>query len=110
MSAAFSLGSECLLAVRADAEKFEFVRHGLEAVCRRDAFLDFAGETFLNFNDLRAFGADQMMMMAVVAGANQFKPGGTVAEIKPLHHPHFFEQMHGPVNGRQIAPTFGQGG
>src|SRR5271155_23631 len=97
VSAAFSLATECLLAIRADAEKFKLVRHGLKTVCRGDAFLDFGGKTFLDLHNLRAARADQMMVMAVVALADEFKPRRAVAEIKPLHHPHFFKQMHGAV-------------
>ena len=51
-----------------------------------------------------------MMMMAVIAFANQFKPRRPVAEIKSLHHPHRFQQVHGAVNRRQIALAGGQGG
>ena len=108
MSAALSLWAERLLALRADAEKFELVRHGLESVCRRDALLDFTGKTFADLNDLRTTRAHQMMVVAVVTFADEFKPRHAVAEIKPLHDPHFFEQVHGTVNCRQVALAFGQ--
>ena len=96
------------MAVRADAEKFKLVRHGLEAVCRGDAFLDFGGKTFHDLHDFRAARADQMMVVAVVAFADEFKPRRAVAKIKPLHHPHFFEQVHGTINRRQVTFALGQ--
>ena len=66
---------------------------------------DFFGETIINLDDLRTFCANQMMVMAIVALANQFKPRRAVAEIKPLHHVHFLEKVHRTINRRQIAPA-----
>ena len=109
-SAAFSFNTACPLALRADAEKFKFVGHVLKAVRGGNARFNLAWETFCNFDHFRAARANQMMVMAVVALADQFKPRRAVAEIKPLHHPHFFEQMHGTVDSRQVAVAFGQGG
>jgi len=94
VSAAFSLGPERLLAVRAEAEKFELVRHGFETVGRRDAPLNVAGETFRDLDNLRAFDAHQMMVVAVVAFADEFKPRRAVTKIKALDHAHGFEQVH----------------
>jgi hypothetical protein len=51
-----------------------------------------------------------MMVMAVIAFADQFKPRCSVAEVKPLHHFHLFQQVHGTVNRRQIALAPGHGG
>jgi hypothetical protein len=39
--------------------------------------------------------------------ADQFKPRRPVAKIKPLHHAHFLQQMHGAVNRGQVAPAPG---
>lgn len=103
VSAAFSFHAEHLLALRADAQKFQLVRHGLEAVCRRDALLDLAGKTFGDFHDFRAARADEMMMVAVVALADEFKPRRAIPKIKTLHHPHLFEQVHGTINRRKVA-------
>ena len=41
--------------------------------------------------------------MAVVVFANEFESRGAVAEIKSLHHAHFFQQVHGTIDGRQVA-------
>jgi hypothetical protein len=86
------------------------VGHAFEAVRSGNARLNLAREAFLDFDHFRAAQANQMMVMAVIAFADQFKPRRAVAEIKPLHHPHLFEQMHGAVNRRQIALAPGQGG
>ena len=51
-----------------------------------------------------------MMVMAVIAFADEFEPRRAVAKIKPLHHAHFFKQVHRAVNRRQIAPAFGHRG
>jgi hypothetical protein len=51
-----------------------------------------------------------MMMVAVVPLTHQFKSRRPVAEIKSLHHPHLLQQMHRPVNRRQITLAGGQGG
>jgi site-specific recombinase len=100
----------CRLALRAETEKFEFVSHAGEAVRGGNARLNLAGETFPDFNHFRAAGANQVMVMTVVAFADQFKSRRAVAEVKSLHHSQIFEQMHGAVNRRQIALAFGQGG
>jgi predicted small integral membrane protein len=42
------------------------VRNGLEMVFGGDLFLDLLGKTFINLDHLGTFGADEMMMMAVV--------------------------------------------
>lgn len=44
-----------------------------------------------------------MMMVAVVIFAHEFKPPRAVAEVEPFDDPHFFQQMHGAIDGRQIA-------
>ena len=51
-----------------------------------------------------------MMVMAVVALPDEFKPRSTVAKIKPFHHAHLFQQMHGAINRRQVATAPGHGG
>ena len=109
-SAAFCFRTANSLALRADAEKFQFMTDGLEFVLDGNALLNFRRKAFVNLNDPRAFRANQMMVMAVVALAHQFKPRCAVAEIKPPDHIHFFEQVHGPVNGRQITKAPGQCG
>ncbi len=109
-SAAFSFMTANLLAFRADAEKFQFVTDGLEFVPGGNALLNFRRKSFVNLDNSRTFRANQMVVMAVVALANEFKPRRAIAEIKPPDHVHFFEQVHGPINRRQITKTFGQRG
>jgi hypothetical protein len=98
------------LAIRADSKKFQPVGHGFEAVCSGDARFDFARKTFVNFNHFRAARADQMMVMPVIAFADELESRCAVAKVKPLHHAHFLKQVHCAVNGRQIALAFGYGG
>ena len=106
----FSFRKACLLALRADAEKFQFVTDSLELVSGGNAPLNFFRKAFVNLDDFRTFRANQMMVMAVVALADEFKPRRAVAEIKPFDHAHFFEQVHGPINCGQITQTPGQRG
>src|ERR1700685_3207316 len=94
------------LAIRADPKKFQLVRHGFEFIFRRNPVLDFLRKTFFNLDYFGTIRANQMMMMAVVVFADEFKPRCAVTEIKSFHHGHFFEQMHGTINRRQIAITF----
>jgi hypothetical protein len=110
VSAAFFFGFHRLLAGRTNAEKFKLVGYPFETVCRRNAFFNLVRETFLNLNHFRTTGANQMMVMAVLPFSHQFKPRRPVAKIKPLDHPHLFQQVHRPVNRRQIALSPGQSG
>jgi hypothetical protein len=50
------------------------------------------------------------MVMAVVVFTDEFKARGAVAEIKPLHHAHFLQQVHRAVDGRQVTPASGRFG
>jgi hypothetical protein len=97
------------LAIRADPKKFQLVGHSFETVCSGNARFDFARKTFINFNHFRAARADQMMVMPVIAFADKLESRRAVAKVKPLHHAHFLKQVHGAINGRQIALAFGYG-
>jgi hypothetical protein len=59
-SAAFSLLTECLRALRTDAKEFEFVDRGLETVCRGDTWSGFGGEINVALHGLRAPDAGWM--------------------------------------------------
>jgi hypothetical protein len=98
------------LAGRADSKKFQLVGHGFEAVLSGNTRLNFTEKTLVNLDDLRAPRANQMVVMAVVALADEFKPRRAVAKIKPFYHAHLLQQVHGAINGGQIAPAFGHGG
>ena len=74
-----------------DAEEFQLVSDCLKAVAGRDPLLEFAHRAFIDFDHFRAAGADQVMMMAVIAFLEQFETSRTVAEIKFLHHSHLLE-------------------
>jgi hypothetical protein len=44
-----------------------------------------------------------MVVMVVFLAPHEFKARSAVAEIKPLHHVHFFEHIHRTVNSCQIT-------
>jgi hypothetical protein len=81
-----------------------------ETVRGGEARFNFPQEAFLDFHHRGAARAYEMMVMAVVTLANQFKPRRAVAKINPFDHVHPFEQMHRAVNRRQIALLAGDGG
>ena len=91
------------LTFRTDSEKFQFVGDAFETVSGGNLLFDFPGKTFINFDDFRTLRADKMVMMAVVVFAHQFKTPCAVAEIEPFHNPHFFQQVHGAIDGGQVA-------
>ena len=92
-----------LLAPWTETKEFQLVSDSLEAVTRRDSFLQFLGEAFLQFDNIRAARADKVVMMSVVALRQKLELGGAAAEVEALNHFHLFKQMHGPVDGGQIA-------
>jgi hypothetical protein len=108
--AAFSLEPFSLLAVRTQPEKFKFVGHIFEAVGGGNARFNRTRKTFLNFNHLRAAGANQVVVVTVIPLAYQFKSRRPVTEIKSFHHAHFLQQVHRAIDGRQIAPASGHFG
>ena len=97
------------LAIRTDAEEFEAMGNALETGRTRDAVFDFGRKAVRNFDDFCAAAADQMVMVIVFV-SDQFEARGAVAEIEAMDHAHFFEQMHGAINGGEIAFTFRKGG
>ena len=68
-----------------------------------DAFLQLGRKAFFELHDRGAVYADQMMMMAVFAFANQFEPGPALAEVEALHNAHLLQQMHGTIHRRQVT-------
>jgi hypothetical protein len=103
-------GEKSPLAIRTDSKKFQLVGHGFEPVLGGNPFLNFLREAFFNLHDFRTFRADQMMVMAVIILADKFEPRRAVAEIKPLHHSHFLQQVHRAVNRGQVTPASGHFG
>ena len=95
------------LAIGTHAKKLKPVGHGLEAVFTRDLPLDFRRKAFFNFNNPRALGANQVVVVAVSPFLNQLKPRRPVTKIKTLHHAQFFQQLDGAVNRDQVALTRG---
>ena len=97
-----------LLADWADAEELELVGYRSEPVAFFDTTLEFFGEAVIEFDDLGAFGADEMMVVATVGIIHQFETCDTVTEVEALHHLHFLEQVHGTIDCRQVAVSIGQ--
>ena len=93
----------------ADPEKLQLVCHFAKVVGGGNPRFNFPRETFFDFNHLRAPRANQVMMMSVVALADEFKPGRAVPEIEPFDHLHFFEHVERAVNGGQVALAFWHG-
>ena len=81
--------------------------YSFETVLGRNAFFNFFWKTFLDFDDFRAICANQMMVVSVIVFADEFEARRAVAEIEPLHHAHFFKQVHGAVNRCEVALTLG---
>src|SRR6185295_8310779 len=74
----------------------------------RDAPFQFRWKTVLDFNHLGTFATDQVMMVSVVALLEQLEPRAAAVELEALDHSHAFEEMHGSINGGQIAVALGQ--
>ena len=97
------LGGGGSLAIGADPEEFEFVGHCLEAVPFGDGAFEFVLKAFVNLHDARAFRADQMMMVRVLLGSNEFESRDSIAEIKSSGQPHFFKHVHRSIDCGKIA-------
>lgn len=96
-------GKKSSLAFRANSKKFKLVGDALEMVFGGNLFFNFLGETFINLDHFRAFGANQMMMMTIVIFTHQFKAPRAISEIKTLDHAHLFQQVHGAINRGEVA-------
>lgn len=92
-----------LLTARAEPKKLQPMSDGFEAVLCGNSFLQFLGKTFFQFDNVRTAGADKVMMMSVVAFVEQLELSGASPEIESFDHFHLLQQMHGAVDGREIA-------
>jgi len=97
-----------MLALGAKPEEFQLVRHSFEPVIRGNPLVPLAHKTLLDLNDRRAPGADQVMMVAIVAFRQELEAGHPIAQIIPFHHPHALEQAHRAIDGHQVAIAPGQ--
>src|SRR5260221_11594501 len=98
------------LATGTDPEEFQLVRDGLEAVPRGNIFLQLPDKTFLNYHHRRTPGANEMMMVPVVALCQKLEPRHPIAEIKALHHLHAFQQVHRAIDRGEVAVALRQRG
>ena len=92
-----------LLTARAEPKKLQPMSDGFEAVLCGNSFFQFLGKTFFQFHDVRTAGADKVMMMSIVAFVEQLELSGASPEIESFDHFHLLQQMHGAVDGREIA-------
>jgi len=76
--------------------------NALEPGRSSDAILNFRREAVGDLDNLGAIPANEMVMM-IVAIRDKFEARRAVAKIEAMNHPHFLKEMHGPINGRQIA-------
>jgi hypothetical protein len=97
------LSPASLLAARAEAVEFQVVGYAGEAVSGRDACFQVGRETFLQFDDDPATGANQVMVMSVVAISEQFEARAAGAKVKTFHQAQALEQMHGTIYRGQVA-------
>ena len=101
--------SGALLTARTQSEKLQLVRDRLKSIPRRDSGLERFWKAFFNFDDSIALRANQMVVVPVVTFAEQLESSPPMAEVKPLHHPHFLQQVHRAIHGGQIAISLRQG-
>jgi hypothetical protein len=78
------------------------VGHCPETTPPGNGLLQFFGKALVEFHDLTAVGANQVMMM-IVPGTDELVPRGAVPEFHLPHKFVFLEQVHGTVDGGQIA-------
>src|SRR5579872_526131 len=95
-------------ASRAHAEEFQSMRDGPETAAAGDLFLPLARETFIDFYNLGATAANQVVVMTVFAGAHQFVTGHTVAKIKSFNHADVLQQVQRAINRGQVAIALGK--
>ncbi len=100
------LGSR-LLAIGADTEELQLVRHLSKATRPGDTLLPLTSKALFDFHYLITPRADQVMVMHGVVIAGQLESGRAITEIKPIDQLHLYQQFDGSVNGCQITRTAG---
>lgn len=98
------------LALGADSEEFQLVRDVFEAVPTRQRGFEFRREAVFDFHHRRTLGADQMMVVPVVALDQEFEPRGSIPEVKPAHHAHFLEGVQISIHRGEVALETGKRG
>lgn len=80
----------------------------LETIPGGNLLFNLPRKALVNFDNFRAFRANQMVMVTILIFTDKFETTRSVTKIEALYHAHFFEQMHGAINRRQIAsfPAF----
>jgi hypothetical protein len=79
------------------------VRHPLKTAAFGNPGFKVSDKTVLNFNHLRAGGANQVVMVTIIAFCQKLKTGDVVPEIEPFHHSHSREHMDASIHGREVA-------
>lgn len=75
------------------------------AALSRDFLLPVMGETSVEPHNRLTKIADEEVVMAFRAGANQFEAPNAITEVKPLDQPHGLEQVDCAINGSQITES-----
>jgi hypothetical protein len=97
--------TNALLAARTQSKEFEFVGDSGEPALVSNRLLEFGRKTALDFDHVRTPGADQVMVVAIVALRQQFKPCPARAKIEPFDHVHTLEEVQRAIDRGQIAIT-----
>src|SRR5262249_51109131 len=96
------------LALRANAEKLEFMRNGLKPIVSSNLLFHLLHRAVFQLDDPCTTGANQMMVMTIVPFVQELETGNAVPKLEALDHPHSFEQPHGTIDGGQVAGASGQ--
>src|SRR4051812_22013584 len=97
-------GNEPSLAIRTDSKKLQPMRNAFKPGCAGNALFNLRRKTIGHFNNFRAGTAHKVVVMIVVV-RNEFETRRAIAKIETMDHAHFFQQMHRPINGHEIAFT-----
>ena len=98
-----------LLAGGAEAEEFEFVSDGGEAVAGGDLALEVLEKTILDLDDGGAIGANEVVVMFVFLVADQFVTGDGIAEVEALDELDFFQEMDRAIDRGEVAIVSDEG-
>lgn len=76
---------------------------GSEAVAAGDTFLEFLGEAIFNLDDACTASADEVMMMVIVTGGDEFEASCAISEIESLDKAKLLEEVDGTIDGGEVA-------
>jgi hypothetical protein len=97
------------LALGAEPEELEPMRHLAESMLSGDAVFEIGRDAVVDLDDLGTAAADEMMVMmpaGLVLG--DFESGAAIAEIDALHQAELFEASEGAVDRGEVAAFGGK--